>query len=164
MQMRNIGLLTFVLVAGSTVRATTPPIYAPFEEQICRASHVFIGTSSDVRIVPDGTSQFCANTPPQERGTLTMCGSAEVDIKIESVLYPQNWTPPARVVYRFGGGFFSVDSLRTDLEGIRRLFHVTQVPNTNPPLFKSSQEWVLSAFPSDEARVRSVLASCKRAP
>ena len=91
-----------------------------------------------------------------------MCGLVEVDVQIDTVLYPANWKPAGRVVYKFGGGFFNVASLLHDLEGKRRLFHVVERSGPDPQVFESSQAWVLSTFPEDQARVTSALEGCKR--
>lgn len=161
MQRRSLGVFLSLVVLSATAQATTPPVYRSFEEQICRASHVFIGTAQNLRVIPNDR-ESCGDTPPEAQGTLTMCGLVEVDIQIDTVLYPAGWKPAGRVVYRFGGGYFNVASLRKDLEGTRRLFHVVEKSGLDPLIFESSQAWVLSAFPEDQERVTAALEACKR--
>ena len=161
MQQRRFGVFLSLVMLGATAQATTPPVYASFEEQICRASHVFIGTAQNFRVVTDD-GQSCADKPPQDQGALTIYGLVEVDDQIDTVLYPSNWKPAGRVLYQFGGGLFNIASLRQDLEGKRRLIHVVEKSGPDPDVFESSQAWVLSVFPEDEAQVVAALEKCKR--
>lgn len=149
------------VIATSAV-ATLPPPEATFEQEICAATYVFIGTTSHVRFVTAKGPSACKGEPAIEGGFLTMCGSAEVDVKIEKVLYPKDWKGPQTVRYQFGGGYFAVESLKRDLEGQRHLLHVVAADGESADVFGPSYPWVLGKSPKDASRVERALKTCKR--
>jgi len=141
--------------------ANTPPPPMSFEEQVCAATHVFIGTAKNVRFVNASRVEMCRGESATSGGALTSCGAAEVDVDVVEVLFPSNWIPKQSVVYRFGGGLFSTESLNTDLEGQTYLFHVKADP-TRGSSYVPSAPWVLGKNPNDKELVNSVLAKCRR--
>ena len=91
-----------------------------------------------------------------------MCGSAEVDVEVEEVLYPKGWVPAGRVIYQFGGGYFSLEKLKRDLEGNRYLLH-TSVLQTEPQLVLApSYPWAQGKAPAERQRVEQALQTCQR--
>lgn len=141
---------------------TAPPPPATFEQEICLASHVIIGRTKNVRFVNVGKVATCAGEPATSGGFLTICGSAEVDVEVEEVLYPKGWTPAGMVLFQFGGGYFSLETLKRDLEGNRYLLH-TLVRQTEPQLVLGpSYPWVLGKSPGEKQRVEQALQSCQR--
>ena len=149
------------VIAMSAV-ATTPPPEATFEQEICAATHIFIGTTSNVRFVTDKAPSACKGKPAVEGSFMTLCGRAEVDVKIEKVLYPKDWKGAQTVRYQFGGGYFAVESLKRDLEGQRYLLHAVAVEGELPDVFGPSYPWVLGKSPKDASRVERALKTCKR--
>ncbi len=144
-----------------TSLASTPPPPMSVEEQICTATHVFIGTAKDVRFVNASSVAMCRGEPAFSGGALTSCGQVEVDVTVSEVLFPPNWEPKETVIYRFGGGLFSTESLKADLEGQAYLFHVKSVtPDGNS--FVTSTPWVLGKSPREKANVDSILSQCRR--
>jgi len=91
-----------------------------------------------------------------------MCGSAEVDLEVQEVLFPAGWSPPTATRYRFGGGYFSTASLKRDLEGQRYLFHAKEIPGAEPLTFGPSYPWVLGKSPEEAKAVQEALRSCPR--
>ncbi|RZL37807.1 MAG: hypothetical protein EOP35_07550 [Rubrivivax sp.] len=142
--------------------ATLPPPEATFEQEICAATHVFIGTTSHVRFVTAKDSAACKGEAAVEGAFLTLCGRAEVDVKIEKVLYPKNWKGPQIVRYQFGGGYFAVESLKRDLEGQRHLLHVQAIDGEPDDVFGPSYPWVLGKSPKGARKVERALRTCQR--
>jgi len=152
------AVLSSVLLPVS--HANTPPPMT-FEEEICTATHVFVGTAKSVRFVNASHVKMCRDEPATYGGALTSCGSAEVDVTVTEVLFPSTWKHEQRVVYRFGGGLFSTESLKADLEGQTYIFHAIPDPDGGNT-FVTSAPWVLGKSPKEKKRVNSVLAKCLR--
>jgi len=162
MTLHHKSVTALIVVFCAATRANTPPPQLPIEEQICTATHVFIGTASNVRFVNTSRVPMCANEPPIANGGLTFCGSAEVDIAVSEVLFPSDWAPKGNVVYRFGGGLFSTVGLQQDLEGQAYLFHAKLDPTGGGNIFVPSAPWVLGKSPKDIDEVKRLLINCKR--
>ncbi|MEO6277797.1 hypothetical protein [Roseateles sp.] len=155
------ALFALSLLATAAM-ATPPPPEASFEQEICAATHVFVGTASNVRFVTAKGPSACKGEPAVDGGFITLCGRAEVDVKVEKVLYPKNWKAPQTVRYQFGGGYFAVESLKRDLEGQRYLLHAVAIEGEPADVFGPSYPWVLGKSPKDASRVERALKTCKR--
>jgi len=160
----RVAKVTALFVLGTAMAvATAPPPGASFEEEVCSATHVFVGKSRNLRIVADDLNPKCAGKPAEAGGFLTMCGAAEVDIEVEEVLFPTAWKPTGTVRYRFGGGLFSLESLQRDLKDQRYVFHTVIISTTDAPIFGPSYPWVLAKSLAEASKVKETLAGCKRA-
>ena len=151
----NLRIPLLLLAASFSVSATTPPRAVPFETKVCLATHIFVGAASDFAVVPHpacdtrGDGRF-----------LTMCEEVQVSVAVTEVLRPSNWQPAAPLTFRFGGGLFSVSSLRSDLLGKPRYFFVKQSPDG--AVFRTSYDWHLGAEanPETEKLVNEALGKC----
>lgn len=71
-----------------------------------------------------------------------MCEEVEVTILVSRSIRPDGWRPEKGVTFRFGGGFFSIESLRADLLGKERYFF-TVVEAEGSRIFRTSYPWYL---------------------
>jgi hypothetical protein len=148
-------------VASTSSDATTPPPSATFATKLCRATHVFIGTAHNFRVVATAPpSEQCAAMGPE---TLSPCQAVEVDVAVEEVLWPTDWRPTRPITYRFGGGLFSIRDLQRDLEGNRLLFHTVRanVGGAND-IFTTSYEWSLARSATSRDEAATLLGQCER--
>jgi hypothetical protein len=150
----NIRSLTALLFIPFSASATTPPQDVPFETTVCMATHIFIGTASDFKVVP-----ISGCDTRGDRNHLSMCEEVQVSVAVSEVITPVGWKPAAPVIFRFGGGFFSVPNLRNDLLGKPRYFITKQSPDG---VFRTSYGWNLGteAIPEAEKLITEALGTC----
>lgn len=154
--MRRIFALVSAAFAAP-LSATTPPPSVPFAEQVCRAESVVVGTASKFKVVG---APGC-NASKSEK-FLAMCQEVEVLVSVQEVLRSGTPALPSTLKFRFGGGFFSVDQLRSDLLSGSRYFFLSAPSGGKSPVFRTSYPWLLGAENSVESRaeVLQALESC----
>ncbi len=143
--------------------AVTPPPSAPLELKVCAASHIFLGTGANLRVVRLSGMQ-CPGLTMGSPATLDLCEVVEVDVTVDEVLIPQDWKPPTSVVFQFGGGLFSVKDLRQALEGRRRIYLTKPAKDGERDVFRTSYPWMLGASEGARSEVEAALKSCAQKP
>lgn len=151
--------LMVLLIAGAALpaMATTPPPDASFDEMVCRADTVVVGTASDFKVV--GLAD-CTNHGDGHH--LTMCEEVEVRVKSERVVRSKLRVVPTSFTFHFGGGLFNVDQLRKDLLAGPRYFFLAAPSVGANPVFRTSYPWFLGApdNPVNASAVQRALAAC----
>jgi hypothetical protein len=154
--MKNLVLAIFLAIPCSAA-ATAPPIDIPFEEKVCRATHVFVGQASNFEVV---AQQGCDGDKSGKY--LSMCQDVQVTVAVSKAFRPAKFDTPNSVIFRFGGGLFSVDSLRKDLLGKPRYFLAVQSEEDETLVYRTSYGWFLGgeATPATEKLITEALAKC----
>ncbi len=152
--MRLTSTLTLCALAcvATAARSTTPPPAISFDERVCKSTHIFVSTTSNYREV--NTCPIVPDVKPAP-----WCIHAEVDVTVERFIKPKE-VKLQTLVYRFGGGMFNMQQLRSDLEGHRLLFLSIQTEKDGKIIYRTSHGWFLAADPSSESDVISKLTSC----
>jgi hypothetical protein len=154
-------VIKFLLLVPLSVGATPPPRPASFETKVCQATHIFVGHAADFTVVPR------ADCPHRGDGkSLSFCEDVQVSVAISKVVRPNDWNASERVIFRFGGGLFSIDNLRNDLLGKPRYFFTTVSVNEGLLVHRTSYEWFLGAEfnPVTENLVTDALKECVASP
>lgn len=133
------------------------------KKKICSASKVVIGEAFNFKVV---NNDFCSEARERPKGdfagTLDWCESIEVEITIEEVLYPLSLEPGGNLIYRFGGGLFSVEKLYEDLSDNKGIFSLVQVEESGKTMHRPSYEWFLKTGLEHKEQVLEILKSCVR--
>ncbi|BCM93222.1 hypothetical protein IAD21_05110 [Abditibacteriota bacterium] len=128
--MRILALFLLTLWVPSVAYAFEPPPKKTFSERLDLADHVIVGTAKKVRVVegiPDGKGHTDLKEVTPEPDNIDGLGQyVEVEIEINEVLYPSKWEVPKTVRYMFGGGIFSVASVREDTVGKRQIYLISR--------------------------------------
>jgi len=159
-QLRAV-LSTMLLSASLSVFATSPPPRATFEQVICKASHVFVGTAKNFRVVEVAKDPGCSD-PSIDRSFLTMCTAIQATVSVQEALFPIPWDVPKNIEFRFGGGLFSIDELKKDLINRKRLFHVIRDTQSLSAVYIPSHPWQLGGTIEMVPKAKKTLKSCVR--
>lgn len=151
--MRLTALAIFLLLA-TAVQAEPPKRGRPLEDKVCLATHIFIGSTLNYREI-----SLCAKHVAE--ADRAACRHAEVDVKVEDVLWPPNWLPDDTVRYRYGGGNFNMKLVRASLETQRMLFLVVESMEDKQQVFRTSYGWFMAATPFDREQVVESIAACR---
>lgn len=155
------ALSTLLLSASFSVFATSPPPKATFEQVICKASHVFVGTARNFRVVEVLKDPGC-NDPSIDQSYLNMCTAVQVTVTVQELLFPIPWDAPRKIEFRFGGGLFSIAELKKDLNNKRLLFHVVRDTQSLSPVYITSHPWQLGETTEIVPKTKKTLKGCVR--
>ncbi|MBQ0933277.1 hypothetical protein [Ideonella alba] len=131
-----------------------------FDEEVCSARHVFLGTATNLRLVNASQVRMCQGEPATHGGAWTSCVGADVDLTVLEVLFPSTWERGPGVVDGFGGGLFSTDSRKADLEEQTCIFHVLP-DSVGGSTLVTSAPWVIGKSPRDKEQVTAALTRCR---
>jgi hypothetical protein len=127
-------------------QAASPPIPAPLSERVKLASHIFIGTVTDIWVVDEDGKKV--SPEPDHIGEV---GGAtqwiEILVKVDETLQPGDWHAKEAVRIRFGGGMFGPDQLRKELVGKQLIYLTIQITSKSSPFygfFEQSYGWNLT--------------------
>jgi hypothetical protein len=141
-------LKPIILIAGLTATFTlsssglTPPPPAPLSARVQRASHIVIGVAKELHVITwkDFVAQR-VEPPPAHLGLET---TTEIQIDIQEVLFPPDYSfPDGKIKYRFGGGFFDVESIRNDTLNRTNIYIIAQYQDQDGPRFGPAYGWNL---------------------
>jgi hypothetical protein len=141
-------LIPIILIAVLTATFTlssyglTPPPPAPLSARVQRASHIVIGVAKELHVITwkDFVAQR-VEPPPAHLGLET---TTEIQIDIQEVLFPPNHSfPEGKITYRFGGGFFDVESIRRDTLSKTNIYLIAQYQDQDGPRFGPAYGWNL---------------------
>lgn len=150
-----------LVTASISAFATSPPPKATFVEVICKASHVFVGTARNFRVVEVSKDPGC-NDSSIDKNYLTSCTAVQVTVHVEKPLFPMPWNVPKNIEFRFGDGLFSIEELKRDLINTRLIFHVVRDTNSLSPVYIPSHPWQLGQTVEIVPKVKKTLKNCVR--
>jgi len=163
--LRTSGIVWAVvaMITAPSAFAVTPPPSAPLEVKVCAASHIFLGSGGNLRVVRLSGMQ-CPGLTLGSPATLDLCEAVEVDVAVDEVLVPQDWHPTKSIVFQFGGGLFNVSDLRRALEGRRRIYLTIPAKDGERDVFRTSYPWMLGAGEGARSEVEAALKPCAPKP
>ncbi len=147
--------LGVVVVGSMCCLALTPPPPKSLVARLELATHVVIGVAGELNVVTitNGTARRIDPAPAQ----LGLETTTEIEIEVQEVLWPPDFRADGLLKYRFGGGFFDVDSLRRDTVGKTNLFILVQYRDMDGLRFGPSYGWNLCESVASRDEVMKLL-------
>ena len=152
--MRRIKVVIAVLAVGmfGVAGATSPPVPKSLDERVKLASHIFTGVAEDIWIVDRNGRKV----EPEPRFT-GLDQAIGMKVRVDEVLYPDNWHTNASVTVLYGGGFFSASETRREFMG-KKLIYLTMQNNLRTGNFTASYGWDLTETLDKRAEIEGLIA------
>jgi hypothetical protein len=155
MRLRFLAIL--IIVAWRVAGATSPPIPKPLDERVKMASHIFVGVAEDIWIIDSKGRKV----EPQPKG-VDLDQAIEMSVRVNEVLYPDNWHTNTSIRVLYGGGFFGVSDARQEFVG-KELIYLTAQSNVRPTDFVASYGWNLTETLDKRAGIEALITGRAKA-
>jgi hypothetical protein len=143
------GIVIFCFLVPLLALAVSPPPPYSLEQNVQRASHVFVGRATGLRVIECKTGQEIVPAPKD----LELGQCIELQMTLQEVLSPSGWSQKEPLKVRHGGGFFSVKRLQKELLNQTLVYLTTKQDS----YFVASYPWQLTEPLEKKSEIQGIL-------